>query len=287
MLKLEGISIITIKLMGLALIFFALSGLRDASSSEHPVLTMATTTSTDNTGLLDYLAPIFRADTGVELRWVSVGTGKALTLGRNCDVDVLMVHDPEAEEEFMKGGFGLERRPFMYNDFILIGPQDDPAGIRGMLVDQVMKNIAKKGAVFVSRGDGSGTHKREMSLWRVAGLSIPGREPWYIETGQGMRNTIQIAEELGAYTLTDRGTYIQYEADNNSNPALVMLVEGESSFINQYSVIIVNPQRCRDVKIDLAKRFVKWLVSSDTQRLIAEYKILGKQLFIPNASAED
>jgi len=277
------ILIIMYKLLSLTLIFFALYGLRDASSSEHPVLTMATTTSTDNTGLLDYLVTRFRSDTGIELRWVAVGTGKALMLGRNCDVDVLMVHDPEAEEEFMKRGFGFERKPFMYNEFVLIGPRNDPAGIRGMSVNEAMKAIAKWGAIFVSRGDESGTHKREMSLWRAAGLSVPGKEPWYIETGQGMRNTIQIAEELGAYTLADRGTYVQYEADNHGNPPLVVLVDGGSTLRNQYSVIVVNPRRCKDVQLGLALRFMRWLLSSDTQRLIAGYKILGNQLFIPNA----
>ncbi len=244
---------------------------------------MATTTSTDNTGLLDYLAPHFKADTGIELRWVAVGTGRAITLGRNCDVDVLMVHDPEAEREFARSGYGVERRQFMYNDFVIIGPNHDPAGIREKPVEEALRSIADRSAFFTSRGDGSGTHMKEVSLWRAAGLSVPDREPWYIQTGQGMINTIQIAEELEAYTITDRGTYISYEVNRKGNPPLVILVEGDRYLRNQYSVIAVNPRHCGDARIDLAGEFIKWIVLPDTQRLIAGYTLMGKQLFIPNA----
>jgi len=226
--------------------------------AKNPVLRMATTTSTDNTGLLDILAPVFQKDTGIELQWVAVGTGKALALGQNCDVDILMVHAPDAERKFVNDGFGVDRKEFMYNDFIIIGPKSDPARIAGKSVQEALTRIESSSAPFASRGDDSGTNKLEISLWKSSGFSIPDRESWYIQTGQGMIATIIIAEERDAYTLTDR-------------------------VLNQYSVIAINPERCPSAQYELAIQFVDWITSDKTQQLIGDFKLLGKQLFTPNA----
>ena len=247
------------------------------------VLKMATTTSTDNTGLLDYLAPPILAQTGIELQWVSVGTGKALELGKNCDVDVLLVHAPAAEKKFVDDGYGVDRRQIMFNDFVVIGPKSDPAGIKGKKIDEFLKVLYAKKSNFASRGDNSGTHKKELELWKAAGLTAPDKEQWYIQTGQGMINTINIAAERDAYTLTDRGTYIKYEANLKGNPPLVILVEGDASLRNQYSIIPINPQRCKDAKYDLATKLALWFVSPETQKLIGDFKLMDKQLFTPNA----
>lgn len=251
--------------------------------AKNPVLRMATTTSTDNTGLLDILAPVFQKDTGIELQWVAVGTGKALALGQNCDVDILMVHAPDAERKFVNDGFGVDRKEFMYNDFIIIGPKSDPARIAGKSVQEALTRIESSSAPFASRGDDSGTNKLEISLWKSSGFSIPDRESWYIQTGQGMIATIIIAEERDAYTLTDRGTYIKYEANKSGNPPLTILVEGDTSLLNQYSVIAINPERCPSAQYELAIQFVDWITSDKTQQLIGDFKLLGKQLFTPNA----
>jgi len=250
------------------------------------VLKMATTTSTDNTGLLDYLLPHFTAETGIDWQWVAVGTGKALTLGRNCDVDVLLVHAPEAEKKYLADGYGVDRRQVMYNDFVFIGPPSDPAGIKGKGVSGALKTIIAKQGLFASRGDNSGTNKKEILLWKAAGIPLPDKESWYIQTGQGMLNTITIAAERDAYTMTDRGTYIKYEANQKGNPPLVILVEGDPDLRNQYSVIAVNPKRCSSVKYDLATKMSEWMASPATQRLIGDFTLMGKQLFIPNADKQ-
>lgn len=246
-------------------------------------LMLATTTSTDNTGLLDYLVPHFTRDTGIELKWVATGTGKALKLGQNCDVDVLLVHAPAAEREYVAQGYGINRREIMYNDFVIIGPVADPAGIHGKSVKDALLAVKKKKSVFVSRGDNSGTNKKEIILWKESGLSIPDKEPWYIQTGQGMLATIAIAAERGGYTLTDRGTYIKYEDSMGGSPPLKILVEGDPGLINQYSIIAVNPARCGNSKIDLAMQFSDWLAGDKAQKLIKDFKLSGKQLFFPNA----
>lgn len=251
--------------------------------ADQAVLRMATTTSTDNTGLLDVLGPRFKADTGIELQWVAVGTGKALELGKNCDVDVLFVHAPEAERKFVQDGYGIDRREVMYNDFVLIGPAADPAGIKGQGVIEALKTVAERGAVFVSRGDASGTHKKELSLWEKAGVSGIDKETWYVQTGQGMPPTINVAAERQGYTLTDRGTFIKYEDQHKGNPPLVILVEGDPGLFNQYSVISVNPERCPKVRRDLAAAFSDWVVSAPIQALIGDFKLMGKPLFVPNA----
>ena len=247
------------------------------------VLMMATTTSTDNTGLLDYLAPQFTKATGIELKWTAVGTGKALKLGENCDVDVLLVHAPPAEKAYVEKGFGVNRRQIMYNDFVIIGPATDPAGIKGKGVVAALDAIRAKGAVFASRGDNSGTNKKEIALWKAAGKAVPEKEGWYVQTGQGMLATINIAAERGGYTMTDRGTYIKYADTMKGNPPLKILVEGDPILLNQYSVIAVNPKRCKDAKYDLAMAFSDWMAGPQGQGLIRDFKLLGKPLFVPNA----
>jgi tungstate transport system substrate-binding protein len=246
-------------------------------------LLMATTTSTDNTGLLDYLAPEFQKATGIELKWTAVGTGKALKLGENCDVDVLMVHAPAAEKKYVEAGFGIERREVMFNDFVIIGPPKDPAGIKGKSVPEALKTVAAKGAAFVSRGDNSGTHKKEQALWKDSGLKIPEKESWYIQTGQGMLPSINVASQKDGYILTDRGTFIKYADNHGGNPPLVVVVEGDPGLRNQYSVMLVNPARCEKAQSDLARQFCDWICSAAGQKLVADFKLLGKQLFTPNA----
>ena len=263
------------------IVCISLSGLT-VLADQKPLM-MATTTSTDNTGLLDYLIPKFTEETGITLKWVATGTGKALRLGRNCDVDVLLVHAPDAEKKYLADGYGVDRREIMYNDFVIIGPASDPAGIHGKSVLAALTAVMDKNAVFVSRGDESGTHKKEIILWKQSNLSVPDKSPWYIQTGQGMLTTINIAAERDGYTLTDRGTYIKYEYDKGGKPPMKIMVQGDAILINQYSVITVNPACCKNVQIDLAKRFSQWLAGDAAQKLINGYKLLGKQLFIPNA----
>lgn len=248
-----------------------------------PVLRMATTTSTDNTGLLDYLAPIFMKDQGIELQWISVGTGKALEHGRNGDVDVVLTHDPEAEKTFVDGKFGVEPRQVMFNDFVILGPAGDPAGVRGKPVAEGFNIIADKKIPFASRADKSGTHMSELRIWKAAGVPEPDKESWYIQTGQGMLDTINIAGERNGYVLADRGTFIKYEANHKGNPPVVIIVEGDDSLKNQYSVIPVNPANHKGVKYNLAKKFSDWLTSPKVQKDIANFKLEGKQLFFPNA----
>ena len=250
-------------------------------------LLMATTTSTDNTGLLDYLMPSFTERTGIDIVWTSTGTGKALKLGENCDVDVLLVHAPQAEKNFVEKGFGVDRREIMYNDFVLIGPQDDPAKIRGKSVSEALQAIRSTGNIFVSRGDDSGTNKMERTLWKMAAIPTPDQESWYRQSGQGMLATINMAAELRGYTLTDRGTYIKYESAANGNPELVILVEGDAVLLNQYSVIPVNPKHCPNVKYKEAQAFSDWMAEEEAQQLIGEFKLLGKQLFTPNATTSN
>ena len=246
-------------------------------------LMMATTTSTDNTGLLEYLIPAFVQDTGVDLKWVATGTGKALKLGQKCDVDVLMVHAPPAEKKYIANGFGIDRREIMYNDFVIIGPGADPAGIKGTEIKTALAAIKNKQAVFVSRGDNSGTNKKEKLLWKAAAITQPEKERWYVQTGQGMLSTIIVAAERGGYTMTDRGTYIKYEASKKGNPPLKILVEGDTILLNQYSVLTVNPGNCKNVKVETARIFAAWITSPAAQKKIGAFRLMGKQLFTPNA----
>ena len=253
------------------------------SPAQEKVLMMATTTSTDNTGLLDYLAPKFKEATGIELKWTATGTGKALKLGENCDVDVLMVHAPPAEKKFVSHGFGVDRREIMYNDFVIIGPATDPAGIKGKSIKDTLQTVMAKHAVFVSRGDNSGTHKKELSLWKAADLPVPEKENWYVQTGQGMLATINIAAERNGYTMTDRGTYIKYEDNLEGNPPLKILVQGDAVLLNQYSVIAINVMHCPKANSVMARQFIEWIAGAEAQQLIKDFKLLGKPLFTPNA----
>jgi tungstate transport system substrate-binding protein len=266
-----------------AVILLCLSFVQGVACADEKVLLMATTTSTDDTGLLDYLAPLFKEDTGITLQWTATGTGKALKLGENCDVDVLLVHDPDSEKKFVEAEYGVDRTQVMYNDFIIIGPADDPAGIKGLTSTEAFKKIAEKKAIFVSRADESGTHMKEKFVWQQAGLDVPDKEEWYVQTGQGMLITINVAAEKKGYTLTDRGTYIKYEANYEGKPPLVILSEGDPYLLNQYSVIAVNPERCPKAKYDLAKKFIEWMASPRAQQAIEDFRLMGKQLFFPNA----
>lgn len=266
-----------------AVILLCLSFVQGVACADEKVLLMATTTSTDDTGLLDYLAPLFKEDTGITLQWTATGTGKALKLGENCDVDVLLVHDPDSEKKFVEAGYGVDRTQVMYNDFIIIGPADDPAGIKGLTSTEAFKKIAEKKAIFVSRADESGTHMKEKFVWQQAGLDVPDKEEWYVQTGQGMLITINVAAEKKGYTLTDRGTYIKYEANYEGKPPLVILSEGDPYLLNQYSVIAVNPERCPKAKYDSAKKFIEWMASPRAQQAIEDFRLMGKQLFFPNA----
>lgn len=246
-------------------------------------LMMATTTSTQDTGLLEYLEPFFKKDTGITLKWVSVGTGKALELAKNCDADVLLVHAPAAEKKFVEEGNGVDRRQIMYNDFVVVGPKDDPAKIKGKNVADALKGIIDGKATFVSRGDESGTHKAEKTLWQQAGIDPGNPQAGYVSAGSGMMATLRMAAEKKGYSLTDRGTWIKFaNQEGDANP-LAIIVEGDTPLRNQYSVITVNPARCKKVDPALAKKFEDWWVSPQTQKLIGDFRLEGKQLFFPNA----
>lgn len=257
------------------------------AQAQDKTLMMATTTSTDDTGLLPVLAEAFKKDTGITLKWVAVGTGKALEHGKNCDVDVLLVHAPATEKKYVAEGHGVNRTQVMYNDFVIVGPASDPAKIKGKSAAEALAAIAKDKAPFISRGDESGTHKKEKALWKEAKLPQPDKDSWYVSAGQGMMATLSMAGERKAYTLVDRGTYITYEAAQpKGNVPLVVLVEGDKPLLNQYSVISVNPAQCKNAKYDLAEKFRKWMASPAGQKLVGNYTMKGKKLFTPNAGKE-
>ena len=268
-------------ILWMAALLLLTTGLMSAWAADSVML--ATTTSTDNTGLMDILAPQFKKDTGIELKWTAVGTGKALELGKNCDVDLLLVHAPAAEKKFVADSYGTDRIRVMYNDFVVIGPQNDPAGLKGLSIIEALRKLAARKAAFVSRGDNSGTNKKEISLWKTAGMVVPDKEKWYVQTGQGMISTINVATEKGAYSMTDRGTFIKYSENHGVNPPLVALVEGDPGLFNQYSLIAVDPANCSNTKYGLAKKLAEWMTSDDIQKLIGNFKLMNKRLFIPNA----
>jgi len=246
-------------------------------------LMMATTTSTDNTGLLDYLAPKFEKETGTTLKWVATGTGKALKMGKNCDVDILFVHAPASEKKFVNSGAGVDRQQVMYNDFVIVGPKKDPASVNGMAPSAALKKIQDQKANFFSRGDNSGTNKKEISLWKTAKVATPDTAKWYVQTGQGMLRTINMASEKGGYTMTDRGTWIKYMSQKGENNNMKVVVEGDKSLFNQYSVVTINKKKCSNVNPQLSKIFTTWVTNSKTQKIIADFRLLGQALFIPNA----
>lgn len=241
-------------------------------------LKLATTTSTDNSGLLAHLHPTFERLAGVKVHTIAVGTGKALALGRNGDVDVVLVHSRGAEDKFVSAGYGVYRRDVMANDFIIVGPRGDPAGIRGESdVAAALERIAKKKSRWFSRGDDSGTHKKEATLWKAAALQPLGR--WYASLGQGMGKTLLAANEKRGYTLTDRGTYLAMIAGKKIS--LEVLVEGDERLFNPYGVIAVNPKRHPHVRFALAKKYIEFLTSEQGQLLIAGFRLNGKVLFHP------
>ncbi|MFH1709184.1 MAG: substrate-binding domain-containing protein [Planctomycetota bacterium] len=239
---------------------------------------MATTTSTENSGLLTVLLPAFTAKTGIEIQVIAVGTGKAIKHGENGDVDVLLVHDPEAEEKFVAQGFGVARVSVMYNDFVIVGPAADPAGLAGGKdAAAALAKIAAAKVPFVSRGDASGTHVKEQNLWQAAGVA-PAEE-WYISAGQGMGQVLIMADEKQGYTLTDRATFVAYA----EKVKLAVLCEGDERLFNPYAVIAVNPAKHAHVKQAEARAFVDYLVSPEGQAVIAGFKVKGQQVFIPSA----
>lgn len=245
-------------------------------------LKMATTTSTGDTGLLDVLVPKYKADTGVYLKWVAVGTGNALKLGENCDVSVVFVHSPSAEKTYVEKGFGVDRTPVMFNDFVIIGTPEMKAKFAGKNITEAFKLIENEKIKFVSRGDKSGTHDKERSVWVSALGQAPEKQAWYLEAGQGMIATINIAAEQKGVTLTDRGTFIKYEANHKGNPPLVIVYEGADALKNFYSVMAVNPKRCANADYKGALKFIEWITTDKMQTEIANFKLLDKQLFYPD-----
>jgi tungstate transport system substrate-binding protein len=257
-------------------VLFATASLATARS-----ILLQSTTSTANSGLYDYLLPMFTDKTGITVHVVAVGTGQAIKNAQNGDGDVLLVHARAAEEQFVAEGYGVERFDVMYNDFIIVGPGADPAGIDGMQdAAKALKKIARSGATFASRGDNSGTYKKEMSLWKTAGIDPTGASgTWYRETGSGMGATLNTAVGMGACTLTDRGTWISFKNKDNFE----ILVEGDPELFNQYGVILVNPEKYPHVKAAEGQVFIDWILSDEGQSAIARYKLDGQQLFFPNA----
>ena len=245
---------------------------------------MLSTTSTENSGLLAYLLPIFESKTGIRVHVVAVGTGQALRGARNGDADVLMVHDKASELKLIADGHGIERREVMYNDFVIVGPRDDPAKIGGNKdTIRALQMIKKSAAVFVSRGDDSGTHKAERRLWRAAGIEPGGRsDPWYREAGSGMGATLNIAAGMNAYTLTDRGTWLSFRNRRD----LEILVEGDPPLFNQYGIMLVNPAKHPHVKAKEARQLIDWITSPEGQRAIGKFTVEGQVLFIPNFRAK-
>jgi tungstate transport system substrate-binding protein len=244
-------------------------------------ITVASTTSTEQSGLFKEILPAFRAASGIEVRVVALGTGQALDMGRRGDADVVFVHDAAAEEKFVAEGFGVRRHEVMYNDFVIVGPRADPAKAAGRDVVAALRAIAQARAPFASRGDNSGTHAAELRYWQLAGIdpAASGRGAWYRETGSGMGPTLNVGSGQNAYVLTDRGTWLSFR----NRGELAVLVEGDTRLFNPYGVMLVNPQRHPHVKREAGQRFVDWLLSPAGQAAIAAYRIGGEQLFFPNA----
>jgi tungstate transport system substrate-binding protein len=266
-----------------SLLFVAaiVTSLATQAVAEDKSIVIASTTSTQDSGLFGYLLPIFKEKTGIDVRVVAQGTGQALDTARRGDADVVFVHAKSAEERFLSEGFGVKRYPVMYNDFVLIGPESDPAGIKGKNILTALETIKAKQSPFISRGDRSGTNMAEVELWKDAGIEIAkDKGPWYKEVGQGMGAALNTASALNAYVLSDRGTWLAFKNRGD----LAILFEGDKRLRNQYGVILVNPAKHASVKKDLGQQFVDWLVSPEGQSAIASYKIKGQQLFFPNAN---
>jgi len=262
------------------LALLAATALAGPALAQGNFIVMASTTSTEQSGLFAHLLPAFKAATGTDVRVVALGTGQALDTGRRGDADIVFVHDQVAEEKFVAHGFGLKRLPVMYNDFVLIGPAADPAKVRGKDITAALQKVGTAGAPFVSRGDKSGTHAAELRYWKAAGTDISAAKPaGYKECGCGMGPALNIAASTGAYVLADRGTWLNFK----NRADLAILVEGDTRLFNQYGVMVVNPAKHPHVKVALAQAFADWVVSPAGQASIAGYKIGGEQLFFPNA----
>jgi tungstate transport system substrate-binding protein len=267
------------------LIAFAVLGLlagATAAPAQDKSIVVASTTSTQDSGLFEYVLPIFKQKTGITVKVVAQGTGQALDTGRRGDADVVFVHAKSQEEKFLAEGNGVKRYPVMHNDFVLIGPKSDPAGIKGMKdVTEAFQTLKAKQATFISRGDRSGTHSAELKLWKDAGIDIEkDKGPWYKAIGQGMGAALNTAGASNGYVLADRGTWIHFKNKGD----LAVLVEGDKRLFNQYGVMLVNPAKHPSVKKELGQTFVDWLVSAEGQNTIADYKIDGQSLFFPNAN---
>jgi tungstate transport system substrate-binding protein len=268
-------------LLILSVLFAACS---PAAAPANPNLILATTTSTQDSGLLDVLVPMFEEQTGYTVQTVAVGTGEALKMGEQGNADVLLVHAPSSEVTFMDGGHGKDRFLVMHNDFIIVGPADDPAGIQELASQDSFEAIYNMGAAFVSRGDDSGTHKKELDFWKKAGLE-PSGQAWYIETGQGMGTSLIVASEKGAYILTDRATYLA----NKDNLSLEILLEGDNALLNVYHVITVNPDKWPKMNYDGGLAFARFMIDPDVQDVIGQFGIdeYGQPLFYPDADKTD
>jgi tungstate transport system substrate-binding protein len=262
------------------LAFAAAALLSLAARAQDKFIVVSSTTSTEQSGLFGHLLPAFKKASGIDIRVVAQGTGQALDMGRRGDADIVFVHDQVAEEKFVADGFGLERKPVMYNDFVVIGPKGDPAGVKGKDVVEALKKLAASKSEFVSRGDKSGTHAAELRYWKAAGVDKPaGKVVGYKECGCGMGPALNIAASTHAYVLADRGTWLSFK----NRADLAILVEGDKRLFNQYGVIVVNPARHPHVKKDMAQAFADWVVSPAGQAAIADYRIGGEQLFFPSA----
>jgi len=271
-------SILSAALMLSALCFMVYPGLVSAETR----IRCASTTSTQNSGLFDYLLPIFEKKAGIKIDVVAVGTGAAIEIGKRGDADMVFVHAKEQELKAVEEGYFVNRHDVMYNDFMVIGPSNDPAKIKGIkATTEAFKKIAETGAVFVSRGDKSGTHTKELSLWKKVNIEPAGKK-WYLEVGQGMEKTQRIADEKRAYTLTDRGTWLATKDKDKLD--MIVVLEGDPSLFNQYGIMAVNPEKFKTVKFKEAMEFVNWIISKEGQDTVAAFKDKnGNQLFIPNA----
>lgn len=256
----------------------------EQEKSAQGVLMMATTTSTDNTGLLDYLQPLFLEETGIDLQWTAVGTGDAIQKGMDGEVDIVLVHSKAKEEEFVASGFGVERFQVMYNDFIIIGPKDGPVAVTDD-IESVFKQIKDEELTFVSRGDNSGTHNKETGIWDKLGIADYESNPNYVSAGAGMGDTINMTDEKGGYCLTDRGTWLAKKADY---PDMDIICEGDANLLNQYGVIAVNPEKYPDLNNEAANTFIEWICSPEVQELIGKFGVeeYGEPLFFPNADQQ-
>lgn len=242
-------------------------------------LFIATTTSLDNTGFLDSLNELWKKKTDMGFEWISVGTGLALQTAKNCNVDLVIVHAPVLEKEFLSEGYGLRRKTFMRSWFIIVGPESDPAYIKGLNPVDAFRKIYKSKIKFISRGDRSGTNVKELWLWNLAGITPPFRDDWYLESGQGMLATLRIASNLGAYTLTDRPTFLKFLQLEERHSKLVELSGDKKLLINPYSAIVVNPDKCPGVKFKMAIEFINWLSSPEVIRLISSFRIKNERCF--------